>query len=88
MNTLVIGQHFETVTFYVLLLSRVKTSDSIVLLTNAQFLQGKCGSEPIELQKNNSNHVIALAGNLSWIAKVNAVTRRSYSMSRAGIFFI
>ena len=47
------------------LLSRVKTSDSIVSQTNAQFRQGKCSSEPIKFQKNNSNHVIALAGNLS-----------------------
>ena len=51
------------------LLSRVKTSDSIMLLTNAQFFQEKCSSEPIKLQKINSNHVIALAENLSQIAK-------------------
>ena len=40
-----------------LLLWRVKTSDSITVVTNAQ---GKYSSEPIKLQKNSSNHVIAL----------------------------
>ena len=38
-------------------------------MTNAQFIQGECGSEPIKLQKNNSNHLTTLAGNLFQIAK-------------------
>ena len=56
--------------------------DSIILLMNAQFLPRKCSSEPIKLQKNNSNRVIALAGNLSRIAG-----RGGYSLCRAGKVF-